>query len=322
LGALIGLALYLAAFFIYDGINSPTSFFNTTLEPSRVFWNLSPEDFQSPLKRFGMIVNSAQWGNALFPGGDFSSWNELFTFIDRLFRIEFSPLVVLLALAGLVIMVIRFPMRGAFFPLTFLVSLFYVLNYQVSDKNVFYLSLYIPLMVAAGTGMGFALEKIQRYLEPLSGRSAQALYLLGVLFLGTVVVQPTAAIRWQALQAGAADFVTEEYPYPVKNLSEPRFVAQMRLAGVADNAVFVLDWRWLFSTAYLAHVEKDLTNILFLEAMPYGSDGQVASTLINQLKGYMEDGRPVYTDQKYPGLEENFRLLPAQGDLYQLKLRK
>jgi len=135
------------------------------------------------------------------------------------------------------------------------------------------------------------------------------------------VVQPTAAIRWKAIQKGAANFVTEDYPYPVKNLHEPRYIAQMRLAGMADNAVFVLDWRALFTTAYLAHVEKGMTNTLFFEGMPRGNDGKVASTLIDQLKGYLEKGRPVYTDQKYPGLENSFRILPASGDLYRLSLK-
>jgi len=36
----------------------------------------------------------------------------------------------------------------------------------------------------------------------------------------------------------------------------------------------------------------------------------------------LEEGRPVYTDQKFPGLDENFRLVPAQGNLYELKLMK
>ncbi len=322
IGAGVGLALYLAVFLISDRLNSPTSFINTTMEPSRVFWKLQPEDFDSPLERLRMVVFSVQWGGALFPGGDFSVMKELGNFADRLATLEFPPLVLLFALIGLAVMLIKSPARGAFYPVAFLVSLFYVLNYRVGDKNVFYLSLYIPLMVAAGTGMGFALDWTHRYLESVPDRRYRLLYLLPVLFFITLVIQPVAAIRWQALRDGTASFVTEEYPYPVKNLREPRIVAQMRLSGVADNAVFVLDWRALFATAYLAQVEKAMPDTLFFEAMPYGSDGEVASTLLVRLKGCLDEGRPVYTDQKYPGLEENFRLIPAQGDLYQLKLRR
>jgi 4-amino-4-deoxy-L-arabinose transferase-like glycosyltransferase len=322
LGALAGLAIYLAAFFISDRVNSPTSFINTTLEPSRIFWKLQPEDFNSPFKRLEMTVVSAQWGDALFPSRDFSFINELGDFGAQLTKLEFPPLVLLFALIGLAVMLITCPTRGTFYPLAFLFSAFLILNYQVWDKFVFYLSLYIPLAVAVGTGMGFALDWVHRYMESVPGRSYRLLYLLVVLFFVTMVVQPTAAVRWKALQNGAADFVTEDYPYPVENLEEPRLVAQMRLAGTADNAVYVLDWRALYTTAYLAHVERGMTNTLFFEAMPRGNDGKVASTLIAELKSYLQEGRPVYTDQRYPGLEVNFRLVPASGDLYRLSLRQ
>jgi hypothetical protein len=322
IGALVGLVIFLTTFFISDRLNSPTSFIRTTLEPSRVFWNLQSEDFDSPFKHLKMTVVSAQWGDALFPDDeDFSFKKELEKFNERLTGIELPPLVLLFSLVGFVVMLFTHPLWGAFFPLTFIVSLFFILNYQVGDKYVFYLSLYIPLVVAAGTGMGFVLQWIHHYLERVPDRGQQFLNLLPVMFLITMVVQPVAAIRWKALRAGVADFVTEDYPYPVRNLKEPRLVAQMRLAGVEANAVFVLDWRALYTTAYLAHVEKGMTDTLFFEAMPRGHNGKVASTLIAELRGYLQEGRPVYVEQKYPGLEEHFRLLPVAGDSYELSLR-
>ena len=65
-----------------------------------------------------------------------------------------------------------------------------------------------------------------------------------------------------------------------EHLGEPRAQAQWRLAGVADGSVFVMDWRALYTTAYIAHVEKGLTHTLFFEAMPYGNQGEVASSLV------------------------------------------
>jgi hypothetical protein len=321
-GALIGLGIFLVTFLISDRLNSPTSFIRTTLEPSRVLWNLQPDDFNSPFKRLKMTVISAQWGKSLFPGGDFSFNDELENFGGRLLGLEFPPLVLLFALAGLVVMLVTHPIRGAFYPLAFLFSLFIILNYRVGDKYVFYLSLYIPLTVAVGAGIGFILDRVHLYLGPEEGRGYRMLYLLPVLFFFSMVVQPTAAVRWHALRSGLADFVTEDYAFPVKNLEEPRFKAQMFLTGIADNAVLVMDWRELFSTAYLAYVERRQTNILFFEAMPYGNQGEVASTLIDQLTGYLQEGRPVYVEQKYPGLDKNFRILPAYGQLYKLSLRK
>jgi hypothetical protein len=321
-GAVAGLVIFVIAFFVSDQLNPPTSFIRTTLEPSRVFWNLRPSDFDSPLKVLKMTVLSIQWGGAEFSSQNFSFATETKNFTHRLTSLEFLPMVVLVAVAGVIVMLITQPFRGRYHPLAFLVSLFFILNYQVEDKFVFYLSLYIPIAVAVGTGIGFVLEKIDYFLESVPDRRHRLLYLLPVLFFTMLVVQPTAAVRWKALRSGVADFVTDDYPFPVKNLNEPRLVAQMRLAGVADNAVFVLDWRTLFATAYLAHVERGMTNTLFFEAMPYGNNGKVAPTLVKELKNLMQEGRPIFTDQKYPGLEENFRLLPTSGNLYELSLRE
>ena len=46
--------------------------------------------------------------------------------------------------------------------------------------------------------------------------------------------------------------------------------------------------------------------MLFKEAMPAGNDGEVASSLITQLDGYLQEGRPVYAEYNYPGLGQLF----------------
>lgn len=321
IGAVTGLMIFVITFFIAYRVDPSSSFVRTTLEPSRVFWNLQPGDFKSPLKVLEITVFSAQWGDALFPGESLSFGDELSNFIGRLAELEFSPLMIVFMLAGMVIMSVKQPIRGLFPPLTFLVSLFFILNYQVGDKYVFYLSLYIPLTVALGTGIGFVLEWIQRLLNSIPDRRYHLIYLLPVMFFVTLVVLPTAAARWSALQVGKADFVTDTYPYPVADLREPRFVAESRLVNAEPNSVFVLDWRALFTTAYIAQVENHQMNMLFMEAMPVGNNGMVASTLIDELKGYLQEGRSVFTNQRYPGLDQDFRLVPGPGDLYTLKLK-
>jgi hypothetical protein len=310
----------LTAFLISDRLNSPTSYLRTTLEPSRVFWNLKREDFDSPLRRLKMTVVSAQWEDSVFPSGDLSPRKELSEFVQRITHREFSPLVLLFALPGLFAMLRTRRTSGLFYVLCFSFSLLFVLNYRVSDKNVFYLSLYIPLSIAMGAGMGAALEWVHRQLTAVPTRFDRLLYVLPVLFFVTAVLTPTAPERWRALRDGAASFVADHYAYPVGDLEEPRSVARMRLAGRPDNAVYVLDWRALFTTAYLAHVERDMTNTLFFEALPYGNRGKVASTLVDQLAGYLHEGRPVFADRRYPGLEGVFRLVPASGDLYRASL--
>jgi hypothetical protein len=97
----------------------------------------------------------------------------------------------------------------------------------------------------------------------------------------------------------------------------------MRLLGLSDNAVLVSDWRALYATAYVAHVEQGRTNILFMEGMPHGHNGRVATTLVSELTSALMEGRPVYVDRRYPGLDQSFRLLPATANnWYRLTLRE
>ncbi len=83
-GAVAGLAIFVIAFVVSAQLDPPTSFVRTTLEPSRVFWNLQPEDFDSPLNVLKMTVFSVQWGASLFSEGDLPFRQEWKRFIDRL----------------------------------------------------------------------------------------------------------------------------------------------------------------------------------------------------------------------------------------------
>jgi len=133
---------------------------------------------------------------------------------------------------------------------------------------------------------------------------------------------PYGAERQRALRAGAATFVKEDYAFPIGNLKEPRFLAEMRLVSVPDNAVMVLDWRALYTTIYIAQVEKGMDNMLFYEAMPHGNNGKIAETLIYELTNALLEGRSVFIENKYPGLEDNFRITPSPAnELYRLEFR-
>jgi len=322
-GAVIGVVIFVTAFLLLDYINPPTSFVRVTLYPSRSFWNLQPGDLSSPFQRMWLTVTGLQWRSAMFPGERFSLLKEVGIYSDRLARVEFSPPLLLLAGIGLTIMLVTRPALGGLIPVSFVCFLYFILNYQVGDKYVFYLPTYIPLAVAAGTGMGFLLELVHRYLAAMQGRCYRLIYLLPVAFFFTTVAQPYGAVRWEALRSGVARFVKEDYPFPVKDLREPRLVAEMRLSDIPHDAVLVLEWRTLYTTAYIAHVERGQTNILFLEAMPYGHNGRVAITLVSELTNRLLEGRPVYVDKRYPGLDASFRILPApSSNLYRLTLRE
>jgi hypothetical protein len=76
--ALVLTILALAAFFLSDRLDSPSSFIRTRLEPSRVFWNVQPEECDSSFRRLKMTVFSARWGDALFSEDDHFSLRKTY----------------------------------------------------------------------------------------------------------------------------------------------------------------------------------------------------------------------------------------------------
>ena len=49
------------SFFLLDAINAPTSFLNVSARPNLSVWNLTEEQWKSPLVRFEYLVFARQW---------------------------------------------------------------------------------------------------------------------------------------------------------------------------------------------------------------------------------------------------------------------
>jgi hypothetical protein len=323
LGLGVGVAIFLLAFLSIDLNDPPSSFYQAALYPSRSAWGLELSDLDTPWERFVVTVTGRQWQDAMFPGGDHSLWGALKEYAGRVAAHEFPPLTLLCALLGVAVMLRTAPSLGGFVVLSFVTMLLVILNYEPPDKFIFFLPTYIPLAVATGTGAGYLLEAANQGRPTGPKRSGLATYVLCVALLTLLVAAPFLRPGWQALRAGAGTFVREHYPYPLYHLEEPRRLATQRLAQVPDGAVLILEWRGLYATCYLAHVELGRTDLLMMEATPHGSGGVVTATLIKALTEALHEGRPVYADRIYKNLERHFRVRPVPGsDLYRLTLRE
>jgi hypothetical protein len=323
-GTLLGAALLLLAYLALDRVNSPTSFINVALYPSRVFWSLSSADLDTPLERTWLTISGLQWRSMMFPPGNQVLGEQLPAFISRTW-FEFSPLMGLLSLLGLWVTLKTRPRHGLFLLLASLGFVGFALNYPVGDQFIFFLPNHLLVALALAPGAGFLLDRIDPAPwpgRPRSERRSAAAPLAAALLLA-LVVWPNGAARWQALRTGQAGFILEDYHYPLKNPGEPRLLASTRLLGLPEGASLALDWRGLYTTLYLAWVERGRTDLRFYEAMPFGNDGGMAPSLIDQLTQDLEAGRQVFADQVYPGLRQHFRVLPfGSSDLFKVSLRK
>jgi hypothetical protein len=258
----------------------------------------------------------------MFPA-NLDAVEEFVTYCDRLIGHEFSPLMLLCAVLGVTVVLHTVPELGVLWLATYAAMLYLILHYQPPDKYIFYLPTSLLVATATGCGAGSVLDWAHRHLVAVRKRRYLApLYLLAVAFLVLMVVRPFGASRWQALRAGVATFVQEDYVYPLYNLEEPRIVTTWKLKSLPDNALVIMEWRALYTMYYLAHAEQLRPDITILEASPHGAEeGMVADTLIQELKDALREGRPVFADRVYGNLRDHFRVQPALGgEWYRLSL--
>ncbi|HOT93208.1 MAG TPA: DUF2723 domain-containing protein [Anaerolineae bacterium] len=352
-GFAIGIAVYAATFILLDLNNPPSSFIQVMLYPSRSIWGLQATDMDSILERWWLTFMSVQWRSVMFPK-DASFAVSISEYLTRILTQEFSLWMVGFALVG--VGEIRHAARqlaksagnpeldapatrfrvfmrsipnapalslGVFMVIAYLVMVLFILNYHPGDQYVFYLGTYIFISTAIGVGIGRILEWSRRFLAKRENRT-RYLYPVIAVLCALVIIMPYSGSWWEALKAGKGTFVQETYPYPLENLLEPRKLCTLRLQMLPEDAYVVMNWRALYTMLYLAHVEKLRPNIVIKEATPFGSNGQIADSLMAEMLETVRAGdRPVYVDQVYPGLRERFRVMPgAGGNFYRLTLRR
>jgi hypothetical protein len=322
LGGAIGAAIFFGAFFLSDTlINPPASFLNVSLIPSRSLWGASAADLDNFGKRVYNTVVSLQWGSELFSGDPAYMQQELGRYAEALVRRDFTWPVLAFGLLGLIVSAVRRTRLTGFMLLAALTLLFYIVNYKVSSKYVFFLATYLFIVILAGAGFGFLLEKLHVLFSSFLKRPAlQVVTLAVILILGAVLIAPTAPSRWQALVDGKASFYKDDdYTYPLKDLTEPRTVAEAYLRSVPDNALLLMDWRALYATAYLANAEQNRPNISFREASPFPSKGTIPDSLLQEVREALNAGRPVYLERMLDNVRSNFNTRPvAASRLIQL----
>ena len=311
-----GLTIYLLAFYTIDAQQSLTDFNRMMFGPSGAAWGLEPADLDSFSERFYHTVGSTQWQAAMFPEGLSLSFmgRKLAEYAGLLLWREFSLLTIVMVGVGARALWKRNRPIATLLLVGFLTVIIAIANYDPADKHLFFLPSYIPLTVMASAGVASLLGWVERRFRP--NIATYIIPILLILQLG----QHFWGNRLQALVDGKASFVTETYPYPVDDLTEPRRVATELATQLPDGALVLTNWRPLYTTLYVAHVEQGKTNIGLIEATPFGTNGRVTDSLAAVIEQALQDGQPVYATSTYD-LFRFFQLERINSDLYQLSLR-
>ncbi len=310
LGGILGLVGFYLLFAFIDTRPTVTNFLDTSIIPSRDAWNLSLADFDSTPKRFWVTFSGVQWRDAMLPG-DLDYGANVNTFFNDYLSREYTVPALLLAVLGAVAALVQRRRHFALVLVALGVAFFAGLVYQPGDKFIFYLPVYVLVGLLAGVGAGALLTVLSR---PLPAGPLRLLLntVLALILIG-LCVGPLLASRWQAVETGESRFVTENYPYPVQDLAEPRREAECAVSKVAeDHAVLVLDWRAMYSIYYVAHVEQGRTGLVLHEARPHGTD-VITASLRDEIAAQIAAGVPVYVDNQDPTLRRSYTFTSVPG---------
>ena len=310
-GGIIGVVVFFLLFVFMDARPTPTSFYTTTIIPSRDAWELEESDLDTVFERFWLSVSGKQWQDAMVPETlDYAREARLF-FTEHLTR-EYTLPTLILAVLGALTALVRHRRFFALIAVAVLVAFVAGLVYQPGDKFIFYLPVYLLVALFAGVGAGYLIQwgaaLIPQPIPKILPHALLTLVLIGLC------IQPLLASRIEAIQTGKSEFVAETYPYPVGNLQEPRLRAECAVSKVAeDNAYLVLDWRALYAIYYVAHVEQRRTGLIIREVQPHGTQF-MTENLRAEIAAQVAAGVPVYVDREDPALRRLYTMTPVSGN--------
>lgn len=301
-GGLAGLLIFTISFFALDAHNDPTGMpANFRVHASA--YGYQPEDFDSPLTRIGFIFFSRQWRGQMFSGTREDVNGNIQAYLDRTLG-TFGMVFFSMVLIGAVSLFSRKVNQenrwreGILLLGGWLGMAYFLANYRVGDLEVFFIPLYVIVAVLVVEGLAALADGVESFFRAFHVRKQTCAVLGGLVVLGVFVwgSQPFWKATQKSIQQGRISFLDESrmyYPYPVNDPGYPYREAKKIADKVEDNAILFIDWDLLYPVCYVAHVEEHRTGIACYEPLPFGTNGQFATSAMQFVRQNL-DQRPIY----------------------------
>jgi hypothetical protein len=297
-GALIGLVLHVAAFFILDWRAPAANFIDTAIVPSRSVWGLSEADLGDPLTRYWFTVSGRQFQDRMFQIGTLPE--NIFRYASGLSG-EFHPITLLLAGIGIVWLAWRGSKELGLLALALLGQWIYTFTYDIWDLHVFFIPGYVILAILVAAGAAAIEEAIIRPLRRWPQlRPALAIVLTVAFFVAAV--WPILAPRWDDVERGRVpSFAFDGYPVDTFNLTGLYNKVIATVAQMPADAILFAHWPELYPLYYAAHVEQGRLDLTFLEEKPYREGVADENSTLQYIEARIDD-HPIYFTECLPEL--------------------
>jgi hypothetical protein len=338
-GAVLGLGLYVGAFWALDRNNPPSNNLLSSARYNLDVWNIDPADYEAHFfTRFRYLASGQMFHGAMLKTGKSAIASQWKVYLTGL-REQFSPVFIVLVGLGIAWLLLRSSWREA---LLLAASwgglLFFVLTYQIGDIFVFHIPTYVPLAMAACLGAdallaatGWLAARLPSRASRLAAAPVGVTTPVGVkpalqvaiglaLVWGVVYTQlDTLSASWKEKRITFLDGTDYRwYPYPVEDPQWPKNHASSIVDVVEDDAMIFTDWGMLYPIFYVAHVEQGRTGINVFETYRSMNDGQPSEMTLDYIRENLSK-RPVYVTQMYDRMKKDFEFIKIKGiDLWQV----
>jgi hypothetical protein len=275
---------------LLDANQAPANVFNATYAPSRSNWGLSSAAVDNPLARTWFLASAGQWKSALFNNPAADTTVNTGVFLLKLPR-DFAPLALALVLLGAVLLVWRDWRLAILLLGTAVLQLVIYTNYDVGDRYVFFIPVYLLLALL----LSFGIAEFQGWLARQSwgGPIVQGIL---VALVAVACLYPLLQPRWEAVIAGTNPFQGQrDFLADARSRSVGTVAAQVT-AGLEPDAIVLTNWYWLFPYYYTAHLEQGKLQTRFVETYPRSDTPGVAASLLDYVDANI-DRHPVYIDE-------------------------
>ena len=311
-GTLVGIAILSASFFYIDQNDPPSSIYNSVYRPSLSHWNITEEEFDTPLERLSIIFPLGSSGSFFF-----NVPQEIIIKRLDIYKKNYSVLIWATFFIGLLSLFFikdrqnrsRWPEAILIFG-TFLPIWLFALTVNVSLYDQFFTlsDPFIYIWVGLGTSL------ILTLLASIKMQKKQKKILiaaLSMLIIAAPFLQANKSLQ-SAWTLGYTRDIEKRGLIPVHAPEQKARLAKRVVNKLEENAIVFAEWDTLYAYYYIAHVERGLTGIAFHQA--YIGDGTTEVT--QSLAAYIAqniDKRPIYTTIRLRDLE-NLYIFEEVGD--------
>ena len=309
-GALLGAALTFG-FFLYLDHNDPlSSIYNTVYRTNLSAFELSPNEFDTPLERF----------LAIFPANHF--WSYYFSAtgeeIGRRFGeyLSYFPLWAMVLIPIGAVTLVKEQRAEGLYPL---IAFLLVWGFATTVSFSVYREFYVPVAVIAAVWIGMGASKFLALMADLGVHHQTLIKILQWVFMILLVALPVWHARadlMPAIKNGYPLFVRRDHIYPIFAPDKAINDARKVVTRLEEDAIVFAPWDKLYSYVYTAHIEDGRPDIAFHEIWSTEEE-RLSDSAIAYIDQYL-DSRPIYFTMDIPELSQRYRVERINDTLYRI----